>query len=95
MEINLCYRPISILPAFDKILEKLAYKCVMHFLDKYDILQDDQFGFRKHRSTEMAIHALVDKFYDAVENNELMLSIFIDFSRAFDTIHHDILLEKI
>ena len=50
------YRPISILPAFSKILEKLAYKRIMHFLDKYDILHDNQFGFRKHRSTEMAIH---------------------------------------
>ena len=63
-------------------------------LDKYDILHDNQFGFRKHMSTEMAIHTLVDKFHDAVENNESMLSIFIDFSRAFDTIHHDILWEE-
>ena len=42
----------------------------------------------------MAIDTLVDTFYDAVENNELILSIFTDFSRAFDTIHHDILLEN-
>jgi hypothetical protein len=89
------YRPISILPAFSKIIEKLAYKRIILFLNKYNILNDYQFGFRKHKSTDMAIHTLVDKFYEAIENDKYMLAVFIDFSRAFDTISHDILLKKL
>jgi retron-type reverse transcriptase len=58
-------------------------------------LNDYQFGFRKHKSTDMAIHTLVDKFYEAIENDKYMLAVFIDFSRAFDTISHDILLKKL
>ena len=89
------YRPISILPAFSKIIEKLAYKRIILFLDKFNILNDGQFGFRKNRSTDMAIHTLMDKLYESIENDKISLGIFIDFSRAFDTISHDILLKKL
>ena len=58
-------------------------------------MNDYQFGFRKHKSTDMAIHTLVDKFYESIENDKYMLAVFIDFSRAFDTISHDILLKKL
>ena len=67
----------------------------MHFLDKYNILYENQFGFRKNRSTDMAIQTLVDKFHETIEKDELMVGIFIDLSRAFDTISHDILLRKL
>ena len=89
------YRPISILPAFSKILEKLAYKRIMDFLDKNDILYKFQFGFRKGLSTDLSIQTLVEKYYDTIERNEYMVGIFLDLSRAFDTISHDILLRKL
>ena len=89
------YRPISILPALSKVLEKLLYKRLVSFLDKHKILFDNQFGFRKGLSTEMAIHTLTEKYYEAMDNNDFMVGIFLDFSRAFDTISHKILLRKL
>ena len=90
------YRPISILPAFSKIFEKLAYNRIINFVAKHNILSDNQYGFRKGRSTDTAIHhALVEKFYETVENDDIMIGLFIDFSRAFDTISHNVLLQKL
>ena len=89
------YRPISILPAFSKIIEKLADTRMLNFLSKHNILNDHQFGFRQHISTDMAIHTLMNKFYESIEKDQFMLSICIDFSRAFDTISHNILMKKL
>jgi len=89
------YRPISVLPVFSKILEKLAYSRISSFLDKNQILTKHQFGFRKNRSTDLAIQTMVDTLHDVIENNDLMVGLFIDLSRAFDTISHDILLGKL
>ena len=82
------YRPISVLPSISKLLEKLAYKRIITFLDSNNILHDNQFGFRKHRSTEHALQFLTPNFYEAVESNNYMMSIFLDFSRVFDTLSH-------
>ena len=89
------YRPISVLPSISKLLEKLVYKRIITFLDSNNILHDNQFGFRKHRSTEHAVQFLTHKFYEAVESNNYMMSIFLDFSRAFDTLSHNILMKKL
>ena len=89
------YRPISILPVFSKIIEKLAYKRISLFLDKNNILSENQFGFRQGRSTDIAIHSLVEKYYETIERNEYLVGLFIDFSKAFDTISHSILLKKL
>jgi len=89
------YRPISVLPALSKILEKLVYNRMMKFLNKNNILNENQFGFREHRSTEMAILKFANMFYDASENNDTMFGIFLDFSHAFDSLSHEILLKKI
>ena len=58
-------------------------------------MSDNQYGFRKGRSTDTAIHALVDIFYETVGNDDIMIGMFLDFARAFDTISHNVLLQKL
>ena len=89
------YRPVSILPAFSKILEKVVYNRLLKFLNKFNILSDNQYGFRKHHSTAYALTHLYDKISSAIDNQEYTVGIFIDLSKAFDTVDHCILLEKL
>ena len=88
------YRPISVLPGFSKILERLVFNRCKSFLNKHNILYDDQFGFHPKHSTDMAIIKLVDKIVQATNNDEITAGLFLDLSKAFDTIRHDILLDK-
>ena len=71
------YRPISVLPSFSKILEKLVYNGLIDYLSKYKILFDNQFGFRKHRSTEYALALSYDKISSAIDSNEVTVGILI------------------
>ena len=93
---ELCnYRPVSVLPALSKVYERLLYNRILEFVGKHEILSNHQFGFRKKYSTSHAINSLVNQFHDSVEKNEFMIGLFIDLSRAFDTISHKILIDKL
>ena len=67
---------------------------IILYLNKYNILSDSQYGFRPGRSTELALIDVINKLNIAAENNKFSIGIFLDLSKAFDTIDHSILLEK-
>ena len=89
------YRPISTLYTIAQIFEKLVYLQVSTYLEKYNILNKFQFGFRKGRSTEQAIVEISDKLKKAIDNNLYTCGVFLDIAKAFDTVNHQILLKKI
>ena len=89
------YRPVSILTNFSKLFEKVMYSRLLDFLNKYNILHDSQFGFRKNHNTISAIIVLIEKILNGFNNNDCTLGIFIDYKKAFDTINHQILLNKL
>ena len=87
------YRPVSILPIFSKILERIMYNRLVNYIN--GMLNKNQFGFRKDHSAAMALMCLVDKISNAIENGDFVLGLFLDFSKAFDTVNYDILFRKL
>ena len=89
------YRPISILPLISKIFEKAANSQLTSFLEKYNLLKNSQYGFRRNHSTTQAILDNLQYIYDCLDNGHSVLSLYLDFSKAFDSIDHEILLTKL
>ena len=86
---------VSTLSAFTQIFEKLVYKQLINYVEKYEILHQFQFGFRKGRSTEQAIAQITDNLKNGIDNNLLTCGVFLDFAKAFDTVNHVVLLKKL
>lgn len=89
------YRPISLLPSISKVLEKIIHKRVYAYLTSNNLLYPSQYGFRKGHSTAHAISEFLCKCVNAFEAREDTISVFLDLSKAFDTIDHKILLTKL
>ena len=89
------YRPISLLSVFNRILEKIMYNRLSNFIEKMNIIYAKQFGFRSHHSTEHAILSIVDKIHEGIEKGMISCGIFLDFSKAFDTVNHAIPVRKL
>ena len=89
------YRPISVLPCFSKIYEKIMYKHLYKHLSDNNILYRKQFGFQEKLSTKHAIMQLVNQINCSFEENLYTLGTFIDLSKAFDSVDHNILITKL
>ena len=88
------YRPISLLSTLSKVLEKIIYIRTIKFLKLHNIFSNFQFGFREKHSTIHALLNFIDKVAHAIDKFSHLVGIFLDFSQAFDTIDHNILLNK-
>ena len=88
------YRPISLLPVMSKILEKVIHARLSNFLKKHNVLFEGQYGFRKARSTTDAIMDLTGNIVDGLNKKMFTIALFLDMSKAFDTIKHETLLKK-
>ena len=88
------HRPISMLPCFSKIFEKIFANRLLSFLLKHSILYDNQFWSMPGKNKIHAIPSLVDYLINSFEDNKLTCLIFLNISTAFDTIDHNILLSK-
>ncbi|KAG7312982.1 hypothetical protein JYU34_000054 [Plutella xylostella] len=89
------YRPISLLPAVSKILEKIINNRLMQFLNKNSFLSRTQFGFRPNLSAADAVHELTDYLAQNLDKGNQTIGIFLDLSKAFDTVSIPILLHKL
>ena len=90
-----CYRPISILPCLSKIIERLVYDRMWHHIKNNNIICKNQFGFVKGLSIESAIIHMLQNIIPDFDNNKIVIGVFMDLSKAFDVINHDILLLKL
>ena len=89
------YRPISLLPAISKIVEKCMANRIAHFLETNNCLSESQFGFCRGRNTVTGIMNLVSGILDSFHKSEYSAVLFCDLSKAFDCVGHDILLGKL
>ena len=89
------YRLISLLPNFSKILEKIMFNRLSEILNKHEILYEQQYGFPKNCSTDLALLELSDKIAESIDEKKYTIGIFVDLSKAFDTLNHGILLQKL
>ena len=89
------YRPISLLLTMSKLLEKIIYKRVYRFLNTTGQIYQSQYGFRTNYSCENAIQELLGKILKGMENKQFTIAIFLDLSKAFDSLEHSTLLRKL
>ena len=89
------YRPISTLPILGKIFEKIIYSRLYSFFSSQNAIYDNQYGFRKNHSTSHAVNHSITHITNQLSQNKYVLGIFIDLSKAFDTIDHQkLVVEK-
>ena len=86
---------MSLLAVFSKIFEKVIYKRIYQFLTENDLIYDRQFGFRSKHSTNHALVSLIEEINSNLDTGQKSVGIFIDLQKAFDTVNHSILCQKL
>ena len=89
------YRPISLLPSISKVFERVVFNQLYSYFDENGLFYRSQYGFRKGHSTQFACVEFVDKMLQELDKKKIPITIFIDLSKAFDTLNHDIMLHKL
>ena len=89
------YIPISLLPTISKIFERIIHIQLQEYINRNNLLAEQQYGFRPNHSTEYAAVKLVDYISNKMDDHKIPGTIFIDLSKAFDTLSYDILLYKL
>ena len=89
------YRPISLLSVLSKIFEKIIYKRMYSFLTKNKLIYERQYGFRSNYSTNYALANLTERIKSSLDTKDYVCGIFVDLEKAFDTVNHQILCEKL
>ncbi|KAI5651508.1 reverse transcriptase (RNA-dependent DNA polymerase) domain-containing protein [Phthorimaea operculella] len=89
------YRPIALIPVISKIFERVIYNNIYSFLEKSNVLKPEQYGFRKGKSTNLAIHDLLASVTSCINSRQPVSVLFMDMSEAFDFVSHKILLSKL
>ena len=89
------YRPITVLPACSKIFEQCICKQLTDFIESNNLLSNHQFGFRSNRNTESGVALFTDQIRQSMNDGKLTGSIFIDLSKAFDTLSYAQILENL
>lgn len=89
------YRPISVLNIFSKVIERAVYDQLSEYLEQNNMLSNNQYGFRPKRSTNHAVTILIDDIRTGMDRGMATGAVFLDLRKAFDTVHHSCLLEKL
>ena len=89
------YRPVSLLCAMSKVFERVVYNQLYEYFKQHKLFHKNQYGFRDEHSTELASLELIDRILHDLDKKKNPIVVFMDLSKAFDTLNHAILLKNL